>query len=356
VARTLESLGWDAFFADQATDDEPDLFHARVVAEHRGAYRIVGGARPEMWATVSGRARRSAGGARGMPAVGDWVAVRMPPAGERAAIQHVLRRRSAFARKAAGQDAAQVVAANIDVVFVVTSLNRDVNPRRLERYLTLAWNSGAAPVVVLSKADLCPDVDAVAAQVARVALALPVHVVSARTGSGVDALRAYLGHGRTAVLLGSSGVGKSTLVNVLGGRAVQEVRDTLADDRGVHTTTARQLLFLPDGGMVIDTPGIREVGLVGDGEGLERAFADVAEVVAACRFSDCRHEAGPDCAVTAALESGTLPSERWQSYLKLQREIAFQATREDPQPARDAKSGRKQIHRELRAPYKSRRR
>lgn len=356
--RTLEDLGWDAFFAAQATDDDdPALFHARVVAEHRGAYRIVGDqSRPEMWGTVAGRARRRTAAPAERPAVGDWVTARLVPEGDRAAIQRILARRSAFTRKAAGQDAAQVVAANVDVVFVVTSLNRDLNPRRLERYLTLAWNSGAAPVVVLAKADLCPDVAGAAAAVAAIAIGLPVHVVSARDGTGLEALRAYLAPGRTVVLLGSSGVGKSTLVNVLGGRDVQEVRATLADDRGVHTTTARQLLFLPGGGMVIDTPGMREVGLVGDGEGLERAFGDVAAVIAACRFADCRHEEDPGCAVTDALASGTLPAERWESYVKLQREIAFQATRDDPQLARNAKARRKQIHRDLRALDKHRRR
>ena len=357
MERTLESLGWDEFFAAQVTAaDDPGLFHARVVAEHRGAYRIVGaGAREEMWAAVTGRVRRSAG-ATGLPAVGDWVAARMVPEEGRAAIQHVLPRRSAFTRKAAGQDAAQVVAANVDVVLVVTSLNSDFNPRRLERYLTLAWNSGAAPVVVLNKADLCADVDAMRAAAERIAIGLPVHAVSARAGSGLDALRAYLGTGRTIVLLGSSGVGKSTLVNVLGGRDVQAVGETLDDDRGVHTTTARQMLFLPDGGMLIDTPGIREVGLVGDEEGLERAFADVRAVMATCRFTDCRHETDPDCAVTAALASGVLPSERWESYRKLQRELVFQATREDPQLARSARAHAKQAQRELRAPDKPRRR
>jgi len=351
----LENLGWDPFFAAQVADDDPTLFHARVVAEHRGAYRILG-ERPEMWGAVSGRVRRDAGDPSELPAVGDWVAVGTAAGAARAPIQRVLRRRSAFTRKAAGQDTAQVVAANVDVVFVVSSLNSDFNPRRLERYLTLAWNSGASPVVVLSKADLCDDADAVRDAVVRIAIGLPVHIVSARAGRGLEELRAHLGAGRTGVLLGSSGVGKSTLVNVLGGRAVQEVRETLADDRGVHTTTARQLLLLDGGGMLIDTPGMREVGLVGDEAGLGRAFGDVTEVLAACRFSDCRHQTDPDCAVTAALASGALPAERWESYCKLQREIAYQATREDPQQARSAKAHAKQVHRDLRDLYKHRRR
>jgi ribosome biogenesis GTPase len=338
VAPTLDSLGWSPFFAGQLEPGEPGVLPARVVAEHRGAYRIVGaGAADEGWAVAPPRLRRSADGPLGLPAVGDWLAVRTAPGDERASIERVLRRRSAFLRRAAGSRGAQVVAANVDVVFVVSSLNRELNPRRLERYLTLAWNSGAPPVVVLSKADLCADVAAQRDAVARIALGAPVHVVSAHAGSGLDGLRGHLGPGRTAVLLGSSGVGKSTLVNVLGGSAVQEVRATLADDRGVHTTTARQLLFLPGGGMLIDTPGMREVGLVGGEDGLARAFADVAELAAACRFGDCRHESDPGCAVRDALADGALPSERWDSYRKLQREIGLQPTRPEaargPRPA-----------------------
>jgi len=355
LAPTLEDLGWDPHFAELAAADAPELFHARVVAEHRGAFRIAG-AGGEQWGVIAGRARREARTGNGFPAVGDWVAARPLPDPERAAIERVLPRRSAFTRKAAGQDAPQVVAANVDVVLIATSANRDLNPRRLERYLTLAWNSGAAPAVVLTKADLCPEPDDVLASVATVAIGVPVHLVSARTDTGLEPLRAYLARGRTVVLLGSSGVGKSTLVNVLGGREVQEVRTTLADDRGVHTTTARQLHVLPGGGMIIDTPGMREVGLVGDGEGLERAFGEVADLIAACRFSDCRHEDDPGCAVAAALASGMLGAERWESYVKLQRELSFQATRDDPRAARAEKARGKQLHKDLRALYKQRRR
>jgi ribosome biogenesis GTPase len=356
LQRTLEDLGWDASFAAQVAENEGDLRPARVVAEHRGAYRVIG-ERPEEWAAVTGRLRRASGDATALPAVGDWVLLQQSASeGARTPIQRVLERRSAFTRKAAGTDAAQVVAANVDVVFVVTSLNRDLNPRRIERYLTLAWNSGAAPAVVLTKADLCDDIDASQAAVAAIALDLPVHVVSSRAGTGLDALRADLGPGRTGVLLGSSGVGKSTLVNALAGRELQEVRATLEDDRGVHTTTARQLLFLGGGGMLIDTPGMREVGMVGEIEALDRAFGDVAAVIAACRFDDCRHEEDPGCAVTAALADGALPAERWESYLKLQRELAYQATRDDPEKARAVRAGWKQIHKDQRAPYKHRRR
>jgi len=351
LARDLTALGWDAFFAAQADDGAAA---ARVVAEQRGAYRVLGTG-DEAWAAAGGRLRRDAG-ALGLPAVGDWVVARSRPGAERATIERVLQRRSAFTRRAAGQDVPQVVAANVDVVLVVTSMNRDFNPRRLERYLTLAWNSGAAPAVMLSKADLCDEPDEVLAAVAAVAPGVPVHVVSARSGRGLDEVSAYVGAGRTAVLLGSSGVGKSTLVNALSGSDVQAVQETLTDDRGRHTTTTRQMLFLPSGGMIIDTPGMREVGMVADDEGLERAFGDVAEVAARCRFGDCRHEGEPGCAVAEALAGGELPAERWESYLKLQREIAFQATLSDAEEARRAKSRVKRIHRDVRAMYKHRRR
>jgi ribosome biogenesis GTPase len=356
LQRTLEDLGWDAFFAEQIAAGDEAFRPARVVAEHRGAYRVVG-ERPEEWAVLPGRLRRAAADATALPAVGDWVLVQPPAsAGGQTIVQRVLARRSAFARRAAGQDTAQVVAANVDVVFVVSSLNRDLSPRRVERYLTLAWNSGAAPAVVLTKADLCADVAPRRAAVEAIALDLPLHVVSSYSGAGLDGLRAALGPGRTGVLLGSSGVGKSTLVNALAGRELQEVRATLEDDRGVHTTTARQLLFLDGGGMLIDTPGMREVGLVGEQESLDRAFGDVAAVIAACRFGDCRHEEDPDCAVTAALADGTLPADRWESYVKLQRELAFQATREDPDKARAVRAGSKQVRKDLRALQKHRRR
>lgn len=327
MRRDLEELGWDETLA-RAAGAAPGLFPARVVAEQRGAYRVLG-AGGELWASPRGRARRAMVDPADLPAVGDWVLARLRPEGDRATIERVLPRRSAFVRRAAGQDAPQVVAANVDVVLIVTSLNRELNLRRLERYLTLAWNSGATPAIVLSKADLCADPGPMRAEVERVTGGVPVHVVSALDGRGLEELRGYLTRGRTAVLLGSSGVGKSTLVNALAGTPVQQVGETLDDDRGRHTTTSRQMVFVPGGGMIIDTPGMREVGLVGDEEGLARAFEDVAAVAARCRFTDCRHAGEPGCAVAAALASGELPAERWASYVKLKRELELQAVRDD---------------------------
>jgi ribosome biogenesis GTPase len=354
LARTLEDLGWDETFARHAAEAEPGLLPARVIAEQRGAYRVLG-ADGERWAAPAGRLRRAAGPGA-LPAVGDWVLARRAPDGDRATIQRVLPRRSAFSRRAAGQDAAQVVAANVDVVLIVTSLNRELSARRLERYLTLAWNSGAVPAVVLSKADLCPDPAAVVAELAPVARGVPLHVTSVRDGRGLDELRAHLAPGRTLVLLGSSGVGKSTLVNALAGSAVQEVQDTLADDRGRHTTTSRQMVFVPGGGMIVDTPGMREVGLVGDEDALARAFDDVAELAARCRFADCRHAGEPGCAVREALDGGALPADRWESYVKLQRELALQGERGDALLAQQSKARTKGVHRAVKDLHRQRRR
>jgi len=355
LGRDLAELGWDERFAAEAEGAPGDAFPARVVAEQRGAYRIAG-AGGELWASPAGRVRRAATGATELPAVGDWVLARARPEGDRATILRVLPRRSAFARRAAGRDTAQVVAANVDLVLIVTSLNRELNVRRLERYLTLAWNSGAAPAIVLSKADLCADPAPAVEEVARVARGVPLHVTSVRDGRGLDALRAHIAPGRTLVLLGSSGVGKSTLVNVIAGSAVQEVGDTLADDRGRHTTTTRQMIFVPGGGMIIDTPGMREVGLVGDEDALARAFDDVADVAARCRFSDCRHAGEPGCAVADSLATGALPAERWESYVKLRQELALQAERDDPLLARAAKARTRSVHRGQKDLYRQRRR
>ena len=235
-----------------------------------------------------------------------------------------------------------MLAANIDVAFLVASMNEDLSLRRLERYLILAWESGARPVIVLTKADLHPAPEVAVAEVETIAGGVPVHAISSLTGEGLDEVTALLGPGLTAVLLGSSGVGKSTLVNTLAGEellATQEIRD---DGTGRHTTTRRELIQLPSGGLVIDTPGIREVQLWVADEGIDEAFEDVTELFAHCRFSDCAHDREPGCAVRAALEDGTLPAERWDSYLKLQGELAHLERKLDKRAApRRARSGRR---------------
>ena len=258
-----------------------------------------------------------------LPAAGDWVAVAARHDEGAGTIHAVLPRRSAIVRKAAGNPTeAQVVGANVDTVFLVTSLNDDLNLRRLERYLATAWESGAQPAILLTKADLCDDPAAAVLDVQAIAYGVPVHAVSTVTGEGIDELGAYLGEGKTIALIGSSGVGKSTLVNRLAGRevlATQEIRES--DGRGRHTTSHRELVPLPGGGLVLDTPGMRELQLWESSDGMQEAFDDVEELVDACRFADCGHGVEPDCAVQAALADGSLAPERYESWVKLQREL-----------------------------------
>jgi ribosome biogenesis GTPase len=321
-AFSLTALGWGEPFATAFASllDEAGeaLVPARVVGQ-QGSYRVATG-KAELPAEPAGRLRREPGG---LPAVGDWVALEPPSAlGSSARIRAVLPRRSRFSRKVPGEKTAeQVVAANLDTVLLVSGLDGDWNPRRIERYLAAAWTSGASPVVVLNKADRADDPEALELETAEVALGVPVHRVSARTGEGVLALAVYFPEGATVGLLGSSGVGKSTLVNrILGGEVQKtgEVRE--GDDRGRHTTTRRELFRTPWGGLVLDTPGLRELQLWDAEEGIEAAFADVEALAQGCRFRDCRHQGEPGCAVVAAAEEGALAPERLDSYRKLQRE------------------------------------
>jgi ribosome biogenesis GTPase len=300
--------------------------------QHRGAYDVLTEL-GELRVDVAGRLYDGSTPAD-LPAVGDWVAIAARQDEQGGTIQAVLPRRTKFSRKTAWQAAEeQVLAANVDVVLIVTSLNEDLNLRRLERYLTLAWESGARPVFVLTKADLAADVDAAVGEVESIAFGVPIAPLSSVTGAGLDALRSHLGAGVTAALLGSSGVGKSTLVNTLLGEELLETREIREDGKGRHTTTRRELVQLPGGALVIDTPGMREIQLWVADEGLEEAFEDVTELFGNCRFSDCAHESEPGCAVKAALADGSLSQERWESYLKLQREIAHLERRLDKRAA-----------------------
>jgi ribosome biogenesis GTPase len=326
----LTTLGWDDTLAEQF---EPlagdDLVPGRVAVQHRGAYDVLTEL-GELRCDVAGRLYEESGSPADLPAVGDWVAV-AARAGEGAGtIQAVLPRRTKFSRKTAWQAAEeQVLAANVDVVFLVTSLNEDLNLRRLERYLILARESGAQPVVLLTKVDLTADPEPALAAVRSVAADVPVHALSGVTGEGVDAVRAYLRPGVTAALLGSSGVGKSTLVNTLAGDERLETQELRSDGQGRHTTVRRELVQLPGGALVIDTPGMRELQLWVADEALEETFDDVTSLFEHCRFSDCSHESEPGCAVKAALADGTLPQERWDSYLKLEAELAHLERRLD---------------------------
>ena len=319
----LTALGWDARLDALLANEAPGLVPARVLTEERGVY-LVAGAAGEGPASPSGRLRFDAelDPTAAWPAVGDWVAVEPGASdGEHRLIQRVLSRRSAVVRRAPTDRRvpAQVLAANVDVVFVVTSMNADFNLRRLERYLAVAWDSGATPVVVLSKADLAEDVNDYRLAAEATAPGVEVIAVSAVTGEGLENLRAHLGAGRTVVFTGSSGVGKSSIVNALAGAQLLDVAAIREDDaRGRHTTTRRQLVRLADG-LLIDTPGLRELGVL-DTDGVSSAFDDVESVAATCRFNDCTHRSEPGCAVRAALRDGSLATDRFDAYTKLQRE------------------------------------
>ncbi len=330
----LTALGWDDSLAEQFEPHaRAGLRPGRVAVQHRGAYDVLT-AEGELRCDVAGRLYEEATSPADLPAVGDWVAVAARPAEHAGTVQAVLPRRTKFSRKTAWQASEeQVLAANVDVVLIVSSLNDELNLRRLERYLTLAWESGARPVLVLTKADLADGVPTAVTAVESVAFGAPVLPVSSLTGEGLDELRAHLRPGVTAALLGSSGVGKSTLVNTLAGEELLETREIRDDGKGRHTTTRRELIQLPDGALVIDTPGMREVQLWIADEGLEEAFSDVTELFEHCRFSDCAHESEPGCAVKEALANGTVAPERWESYLKLQRELAHLERRLDKRAA-----------------------
>ena len=326
----LSRLGWDDTFASAYRRfDRSDAAVGRVLRADRGVCTVLeaGGVGR---ASLSGAVLLDAAGdpAR-LPCAGDWVVVRRWP-DRRTTVECVLPRRTALIRRTADKDSTgQVLAANMTTVAVVEPIHPEPDDARIERLLALAWESGADPVLVLTKSDRSADPAAVARQLAELAPGVPVIPVSVPRGRGVGDLRAYASQGRTLALLGRSGAGKSTLVNALTGTVVmpvQQIRD--ADGKGRHTTAYRQLVPLPAGGAVIDTPGIRGVGLLDTAEGLDRAFADVAALAARCRFGDCRHEAEPGCAVAAALADGSLPERRLASWRKLQREIEVESRRQ----------------------------
>ena len=314
----LENLGYSAEFSNAFENlSLDDAVPGRVVWQSAYSYRIQCES-GEIAAEPTGKVK-----AADLPAVGDWVAVRPQATGEMGTILAILPRKSAFSRNAAGKAVnEQVVATNIDNVLIVTDLDQDFNLRRIERYITLVYNSGAGPVVVLNKTDLSADVETAILQTQDVSPGVPVYALSAGEDQGIEQLVDHLGHGKTVAFLGSSGVGKSTIINRLLGEdrmEVGEVRE--ADGKGRHTTTHRELVALPDGGAVIDTPGMREIQVWGDEDGLADAFPEIDELAAACHFRNCRHDSEGGCAVREALDSGGLNTARFDSYMKLRAEF-----------------------------------
>ena len=321
----LERLGWNDEVARQFEEHTAEgLVPGRVSAQHRGTWLVATEDGDDLVETT-GRLRHEAPPGE-LPVVGDWVGLR------HGLIDVVLPRSSKFSRKTPWTEISeQVLVANVDVAFLVMGLDeRDFKLRRLERYLTTAWEGGASPVIVLNKADLAADLEAQVAETESVAFGVPIHAVSAETGEGIDDLRRHLAGSRTVALLGSSGVGKSTIINRLLGEERFRTADVRADGRGRHTTSHRELVAVPGGGVIVDTPGLRELQLWETDGGLDQAFVDIADLIAQCRFSDCRHRTEPGCAVKAALADGTLPRERWDSYQKLQRELAHLERKLDP--------------------------
>ncbi|HLO12979.1 MAG TPA: ribosome small subunit-dependent GTPase A [Pseudoneobacillus sp.] len=333
---------------DFASFKEQGFTLGRVALEHKRMYRVWT-ENGEPLCEVSGKFTYTASGREDYPAVGDWVVLQERINENRGTIHAILPRSSKFSRKSAGRvTEEQIVASNVDTIFLVNSLNEDLNLRRIERYLLLTWESGANPVIILSKSDLCENIDAKMAQVESIALGVPIIAISAFNNSGIEKVEEFLKPGKTIALLGSSGVGKSTITNHLLGKekqTVQEIRES--DDKGKHTTTHREMILLPNGAILIDTPGMRELQLWESNDGVSESFSDVEQLTEICRFRDCKHEKEPGCAVHRAIEMGELSKERLNSYKKLLKELAYLDRKVDKKALSDEKKHWKNISKQM---------
>ncbi|WP_151736261.1 ribosome small subunit-dependent GTPase A [Paenibacillus tengchongensis] len=348
---SIKDYGWNKQWEETwaaAACGQPgkELAPARVVGDFGSKYRLMT-MRGEVWGEMSGKLRYALTVKGAYPAVGDWVAAALPASGDQAVIQEVLARRSVISRKVAGTtQEEQIVAANVDTLFLVSALNDDYNVRRMERYLIMAWNSGATPVILLTKADLCPDAAERMTQMEHAAPGVAVHAVSALRDEGRETLLPYIRPGQTVALTGSSGCGKSTLVNWLSRQRLQLTQEVREDDsRGRHTTTHRELFLLPEGGIIVDTPGMRELQLWEDEGGLDLAFGDISTLAAACRYSNCRHDREEGCAVTAAVASGDLEEKRLLNFRKTERELRYQSSKEAKQQRKTAAAAKPAVPR-----------